>query len=77
MTQQWCLHRNKYGKPEFWQQHSLLRQCGYMCHNPKPGGGGQSPGRKLTKISKKKAQKGLNLKGEMGDSSSFCLACTD
>jgi hypothetical protein len=30
-----------------------------------------SPGRELTKISKKKIEKGLILKGEMGDSSSF------
>jgi hypothetical protein len=30
-----------------------------------------SPGRELTKISKKKTQKGVILKGEMGDSSSF------
>jgi hypothetical protein len=30
-----------------------------------------SPGRELTKISKKKTQKELILKGEMGDSSSL------
>jgi hypothetical protein len=33
-----------------------------------------SPGRELTKISKKKTPKGLIFKGEMGNSSSFGLA---
>jgi hypothetical protein len=33
-----------------------------------------SPGRELTKISKKKTQKGLILKGEMGGPSNFCCA---
>jgi hypothetical protein len=35
-----------------------------------------SPGREPTKISKKKTQNGLILKGEMGDSSGFRCAQT-
>jgi hypothetical protein len=35
-----------------------------------------SPGRELTKVSKKNTGNGLILKGEMGDSSSFSCAYT-
>jgi hypothetical protein len=39
-----------------------------MNYSPSPG---ESPGRELTKIRKKKIWKGLILKDEMGDCSSF------